>query len=86
MQRSPGAARWVPDAFLDLIFIDGFHAYDPLKADIAAWLPKLRSPGILAGHDYGLFWPGVCDAVHEFAASSESSLALGPEGMWWFEV
>ena len=85
-QRSPGAARWVPNAFLDLIFIDSFHAYDELKADIEAWLPKLRRPGILAGHDYGLFWPGVCDAVHEFAVSNGLPLVLGPEGMWWFQL
>lgn len=85
-QRSPGAASWVPDSFLHLVFIDSFHAYDEVKADIEAWLPKLQRPGILAGHDYGLFWPGVCEAVHEFAVSKNLTLILGPEGLWWFQV
>lgn len=76
-QRSPGAASWVPDSFLHLVFIDSFHAYDEVKADIEAWLPKLQRPGILAGHDYGLFWPGVCEAVHEFAVSKNLTLILG---------
>lgn len=41
------------DGSLDFIFIDGSHFYDDVKADIEAWLPKLKPNGIIGGHDYG---------------------------------
>lgn len=38
---------------LDFVFIDADHEYINVKNDINAWLPKVKSGGILAGHDYG---------------------------------
>eukprot|EP00933_Yihiella_yeosuensis_P073950 TRINITY_DN82751_c0_g1_i1.p1 TRINITY_DN82751_c0_g1~~TRINITY_DN82751_c0_g1_i1.p1 ORF type:complete len:260 (+),score=48.29 TRINITY_DN82751_c0_g1_i1:95-781(+) len=86
VQKSPEAASWAADQSLDLVFIDSFHTYEKVKKDIAAWLPKLRRWGVLAGHDYSLFWPGVCRAVHEFSHSTGSPLMLGADGVWWFHV
>ena len=57
---------------LDLVFIDGDHSYEGCKADIEAWLPKLRSGGVLAGHDYGhKRFPGVKQAVDEMGQVCE---------------
>ena len=56
------------DESLDFIFIDGSHYYDDVKADIVAWLPKLKPNGIIGGHDYGKIdenADGVADAVDE---------------------
>lgn len=50
---------------LDVVFIDAAHDYDSVKADIAAWLPKVKSGGYLAGHDYNQCWSGVIAAVNE---------------------
>jgi hypothetical protein len=51
---------------LSFVFIDASHLYDDVKADIAAWTPKLRPGGLLAGHDYRIgMWPGVTQAVDE---------------------
>jgi predicted O-methyltransferase YrrM len=36
-----------------MVFIDGDHRYEQVKRDIEVWLPKIRSGGVLAGHDYG---------------------------------
>jgi len=47
------------------VFIDGDHEYDGCIADIRAWLPKVRSGGIIAGHDYSDTFPGVPKAVAE---------------------
>lgn len=37
---------------IDFIFIDGNHFDDGIKADCENWLPKLKSFGIAAFHDY----------------------------------
>ena len=46
------AAMTVKDGSLDFAYLDANHTYEQVTADIAAWAPKVRSGGILAGHDY----------------------------------
>jgi hypothetical protein len=48
---------------VDMVFIDGEHTYEGVKADIEAWLPKTKK--IICGHDYSDKWPGVKRAVDE---------------------
>src|SRR5690606_11229810 len=50
--RSVAAAKHVPDGSLDFVYIDADHSYAGVRADIAAWRPKIRAGGIIAGHDY----------------------------------
>lgn len=50
----------------DLIFIDGGHHYEDVKADILNWRPFLTPDGIICGHDYAIYHPGVIQAVDEF--------------------
>lgn len=40
------------DNSLDLVYIDGNHAYDWVKEDIELWWPKIKKGGVIAGHDY----------------------------------
>lgn len=49
---SAAAASQVPDASLDVVYIDGNHEAPFVTADLEAWAPKVRPGGILAGHDY----------------------------------
>lgn len=56
-------AEKVPDGSLDFVFIDADHRYPAVVADLKAWVPKLKSEGILCGHDIHLI--GVRRAVEE---------------------
>jgi predicted O-methyltransferase YrrM len=59
------AACHFADGQIDAVYIDGRHDYENVKADILAWKPKVKTGGIIAGHDYGPHAPGVIKAVNE---------------------
>merc|ERR1712003_19845 len=48
----------------DLIFVDADHSEEGVVADLAAWIPRVRPGGIVAGHDYLTADGGVARAVH----------------------
>lgn len=56
----------IPDNSLGLVYLDGDHSYEGALADLNAFLPKLVSGGIMAGHDYLSPDYGVEKAVKEF--------------------
>jgi predicted O-methyltransferase YrrM len=59
------AADQFEDRSLDFVFIDADHTYEGCRADIEAWLPKLKLGGVICGHDYSEGFPGVVRAVDE---------------------
>jgi len=62
---SAESARLFADDSLDFVFIDAAHDYESVKKDISAWLPKMKTRSILAGHDYNdIDPPEVKLAVH----------------------
>lgn len=56
----------IPDNSLGLVYLDGDHSYEGCLADLKAFLPKLVTGGIMAGHDYLSPDYGVEKAVAEF--------------------
>jgi hypothetical protein len=63
---SISAARLFGDASLEWVHLDARHDYASVKADIAAWLPKVKAGGWLSGDDYDeKKWPEVVRAVSE---------------------
>jgi len=50
---SLSAVEIFPDHYFDLVYIDACHWYQDVIDDIEAWLPKVKTGGIIAGHDYG---------------------------------
>ena len=66
---SVSAAATYQNGSLDFVYIDGAHNYDAIRADINAWLPKVKPGGYIGGHDYGNNEPeevnGVKKAVDE---------------------
>lgn len=74
------ASRLFEDGSLDGVFIDADHSYEAVRQDIQNWLPKIRSGGILAGHDYISTFPGVVKAVNELLHG------FGLYGQCWVKV
>ena len=58
------ASQYFDDGSVDCLFIDAGHSYEAVIKDIEAWLPKMKTNGIMAGHDYTA-WDGVNKAVDE---------------------
>jgi predicted O-methyltransferase YrrM len=82
---SAEAASFFPDEHFDLVFHDADHSYDAVKREIQAWRPKVRSGGVIMGHDYTDLhgdYPGVKRAVHESFGDDVRSV----ESLWICEV
>jgi hypothetical protein len=63
---SVAASRLFADGSIDWVHLDARHDYESVKADIQAWLPKIRSAGWLSGDDYDeVKWPEVIRAVND---------------------
>ena len=45
------AGRYADGAF-DFVYVDAGHSRREVLADLAAWWPKVRAGGVMAGHDY----------------------------------
>jgi hypothetical protein len=63
----------------DLIFIDGAHDYESVKADIEIATRHIVPGGIICGHDFNMF-KGVSEAAIEF----EVDAICGT--VWWKEM
>jgi len=70
------AAATYEDGTLDFVMIDASHAYEDVKADIAAWLPKLKPGGILGFDDFN--WSGVKQAVRDMLDPDKLHVYSGP--------
>jgi hypothetical protein len=78
------AARLFDDKSLDFVFIDGSHLYESVRDDIAAWAPKIKSGGIIAGHDYDTpedEFNGVKKAVDEVFGDNKVTV-YDPGHVW----
>lgn len=89
------ASLEIPDNSLDFVFIDADHAFDGVMVDIILWSKKVRSGGVVAGHDfYPLKAGGVIPAVSAYIQAHQIELNLIPRATdchkddrvpcWWF--
>lgn len=72
------ASKIIPDNSLDFVYIDANHAYSYIKEDIKVWTPKVKTGGLVSGHDYGNKRFGVTQAVDE-AFSNVKEI----DGVWY---
>jgi predicted O-methyltransferase YrrM len=82
-----------PDAYFDVIYIDGDHYYEGVKRDIAAAKSKIRPRGLLVFNDYAAWSPGymyrcgVAKAVNEFINSNTCSVvAFAIQGSGYHDI
>lgn len=83
------AAAEIPDGSLDWVFIDANHSYRAVLEDMDAWWPKLKSGGLLSGHDYNhdTKWPHFIEvkpAVDRW--TSERNLPLHTDKDSWYVI
>ena len=80
-------AKEYKDNSLDFVFIDAGHDYESVKKDISSWFPKMKSSGIIAGHDY--YNDGTCKvrkAVDEFFEGRNEKVEQFPGGCWTYNL
>ena len=82
-KHSVEAAKDFQDNYFDYIYIDADHHYQPIKADLDAWYPKLKVGGVFGGHDYTLGCFGVLNAVNEFYGKKGVQFNTAPNGDFW---
>lgn len=73
---------------LSAVYLDGNHGYKAVRDDISAWLPTIKSGGVLAGHDHYSRhdeWQdcGVKEAVSDFARENRLMVHLTPCTSWF---
>jgi hypothetical protein len=78
---SAGAAQQFADHSVDFVYVDAEHTFAAVSRDIAAWWPKVKIGGVLAGDDW--CWCagtefGVRRAVTEFFALRRMEVITQP--------
>ncbi len=77
---SEAASKLFRDEDFDFVYIDGNHLYEFVKLDLVCWLPKIKRPGWIGGHDYQhKRTPGVKPAVLEILGQIDHHF---PETSW----
>jgi hypothetical protein len=74
-KNSAEAVLDFPDNTFDYVYIDGDHEYQAVQLDLNLWWPKVKTGGMLAGHD--VVDEGVAKALDEFI--KEQNI---PEDKW----
>jgi len=77
------SANMFNDESFDIVYIDASHEYEPVIADIAAWMPKVKDGGFICGDDYAPDWSGVILAVNEYFQGK--AYVLGSTRQWYFK-
>ena len=75
------------DDSLDFLYIDAGHDYQSVRDDLVNWIPKVRSGGMVSGHDYMKFGRlRVVEAVNDVMQERSEKLHVTDEllNSFWF--
>ena len=89
IKYSADAVKDINDKSLDFVYIDAMHYFDDCMEDIIKWVPKVRSGGIVSGHDYEHYPEcGVTNAVdaycHAHCINPYFITVKDPPRSWFF--
>lgn len=79
LKKSSRDAAEELDISLDFIFIDADHSYKHVLEDLQLWVPKVKSGGLIMGHDWRGKFPGVITAVMEYATTGAFVVPIKPK-------
>lgn len=83
-KQSVEAAADFADGSVDFLFLDAGHTKEDLKADLTAWMPKMKPGGLISGHDYMPdVWMGVIEAVDEVFGKPDGVAGLS---IWYVKL
>lgn len=68
------ASKLFENNSIDFLFIDTAHEFKHVEKEISLWYSKVKSGGIISGHDY--FYPGVMRAVKDFSRKYDISIRI----------
>lgn len=86
IDQSWSAADSFADKSVDFVFIDADHVYENVKKDILAWAPKIKPGGVIAGHDFVNYHPGVIQAVCEIFGERNICRDYLDENCWMMKL
>ncbi len=71
---------------LDFVYIDGNHGYQPVLQDVTLYYPKVKTGGLVSGHDYrSVVRNNVADAIDEFCKNHNLKHHVDIQSTdWWF--
>jgi len=79
------------DGVLDFVYLDGNHSLEAVTEDLNFWVPKVKSGGLVSGHDYEDCsiegkWCFVKSAVDKWTADHKIELFICEGGCssWYF--
>lgn len=83
VQSSVLAAAQFELRSVDRVFLDGSHDGPSVRSDLSVWSDRLRTGGVLGGHDYCDKHPDLCAVVDAFAAENSLFVHRGPRSIYW---
>jgi len=66
------AMELFPDNMFDFVYIDALHSHPHVDNDINVWYNKVKTGGVLGGHDWAL--PDVKEAVRKFTYDNQITI------------
>ena len=84
-KTSEEASANFKDASLDWVYLDAQHHGKGSRQDIEMWIPKVRSGGVIGGHDYFYEPPKfeVKSAVDGYFGDYAVSVSTSPVASWY---
>jgi spermidine synthase len=80
--RSDDAVDQIENESVDFIFVDGYHSNEQVEKDIRNYYPKLKSGGIMSGHDYN-GW-SLQTGVNEMATKYNKEVSFCEQDVWYW--